>query len=360
MTEGRKILVVDDDKSAQAILIANLQSDYHVIGAYDGEIGLKLAREWLPDTIFLDIEMPLKNGYEVCAALKADPILHDIPVIFISATSSLNEKVAAFKLGADDYLVKPCEGELLKAKASRSTKLYREKKALDEKAAGAQGLAFEAMNSSADLGRAVRFAERTYAMDSFDKLAEGLFQTMAEFGLETSVMFVSDTGPKFYAGNQYELSPLEKDMFLAIHQEGRFCDFGSRTFCNFKRVSLLIKNMPESNPERYGRIKDAVPWVLGAADSKVGALSMHLALVDQHQYVSDAIDKLGVHTDEALQALTRDENELVNKYLVSSQLLLQDLRKEHARVQAILNANAANSPLAELADEIFSSDVDFF
>lgn len=360
MTERRKILAVDDDKAWQAVLLASLQDNYNVVAAYDGEIGLKLVREWMPDMIFLDIEMPLKNGYEVCAALKADPDLRDIPIVFLSSKSSLQEKIAGFQLGADDYLVKPCEPELLNVKAARCTRLYREKKALDERATGAQVLAFEAMNSSADLGRSVRFAERTYAMDSFDKLAEGLFQTMAEFGLETSVMFMGDEGPHFYAHNHYELSPLEKDMFLAIHQEGRFCDFGNRTFCNFKRVSMLIKNMPESDPERYGRIKDTVPWILGTVDGKVGALSAHLTLIAQHQAVLEYIEAQSEQLNKMQLSAGESDTNGLRAGLESSVALLAQLRAGQERVQAVLNAGATERSAIELADQIFSSDVDFF
>ncbi len=359
MAESQKILVVDDDKTWQAFLSANIQDQYNVLSAYDGNIGIKLAREWMPDLILLDIEMPVKSGYEVCAELKADATLRDIPIIFLSGKSDLQEKITGFRLGADDYLIKPCEAEILRAKAARSIKVYHEKKSLDEKAAGAQVLALEAMNSSADLGRSVRFAERTYAMDSFDKLAEGLFQTMAEFGLNTSVMFVGDSGPLFYSHNNYELSPLEKDMFLAIHTEGRFCDFGSRTFCNFKRVSLLIKNMPDADPERYGRIKDTVPWILGTVDGKVGALSTHIALISQHSKVSGTLGILNADLNRALQSLTRPQNSEAMAQIESSLALLEYLGRGQEEVQRVL-ACADQGSNTELGDQIFSKDVDFF
>ncbi|MFO1390004.1 response regulator transcription factor [Cellvibrio sp.] len=359
MVESQKILIVDDDKTWQAFLSAHLQDKYSVLAAYDGDIGLKLAREWLPDLIFLDIEMPVKGGYGVCAELKADAALRDIPVIFLSGKSDLQEKITGFRLGADDYLIKPCEAEILRAKAARSIKLYHEKKALDEKAAGAQVLAVEAMNSSADLGRSVRFAERTYAMDSFDKLAEGLFQTMEEFGLDTSVMFLTDSGPQFYSHNGYDLSPLEKDMFQAIHAEGRFCDFGSRTFCNFNRASLLVKNMPEADPERYGRIKDTVPWILGTVDGKVGALNTQLALVAQHQKVSETLGILNTDLNKALQTLSRPVNAEAMAHLESSLALLEYLGRGQEDVQRVL-AGADQMGQAESGDQIYSKDVDFF
>jgi CheY-like chemotaxis protein len=350
---GKKILIIDDDKTWQMFLAAALRDDYAVVTALDGEIGLKLANEWRPDTILLDIEMPGKNGYEVCRELKVNPQLQSIPVIFVSSKSSLQEKITGFKLGADDYVVKPCEAELLKIKVARSTSVYQEKKALDEKATGAEVLAFEAMNSNADLGRSLRFAERTYVMHNLDQVAEGLFQTMAEFGLETSVMFVTRAGPKFYAQNKHELSPLEKEMFLTIHREGRFCDFGFRTFCNFKLVSLLIKNMPESAPERYGRIKDTVPWILGVTDGKVGALDTLATLLTQHEYVNNSI----LHLRETLS----DNKAADSSKLESALAQLDVLAEAQDRTASQVKADAANSQAIELsAGEIFSSDVDFF
>ena len=372
MKEDWKVLVVDDDKTWQMVISAALQDEYKVITAFDGDIGLKLAAEWLPDTILLDIEMPGKNGYEICAALKATPQLRDIPVIFLSGKSSLQEKIAGFQLGADDYIVKPCEAAYLKAKVARSTALYREKKATNAKASEAEVMAFEAMNSSADLGRSLRFAERTYAMYSFDKLAEGLFQTMAEFALDTSVMFITQTGPLFYAQNKYELSPLEREMFLTIHKEGRFCDFGSRTFCNFTLVSLLIKNMPLENPERYGRIKDTVPWVLGVTDGRIGALDVSNVLMGSHQKVLDTITGLeslltdvleGVHLLDAQLAgsSTGLQATQVNEGLTSALLLLNDLSAAQRAVGELIESDEArNQKMGQSGDEIFSSDVDFF
>jgi CheY-like chemotaxis protein len=372
MAEDRKVLIVDDDKIWQMFISAALQDDYKVISAFDGDIGLKLAAEWLPDTILLDLELPLKNGYEVCKELKANPLLRDIPVIFLSGKSSLQEKIAGFQLGADDYLVKPCEAAYLNAKVARSTALYCEKKEAKAKASDAEIMAFEAMNSSADLGRSLRFAERTYAMYSFDKLAEGLFQTMAEFGLDTSVMFITQAGPLFYAQNKYELSPLERDMFLTIHKEGRFCDFGNRTFCNFTLVSLLIKNMPLSDPERYGRIKDTVPWILGVTDGRIGALDVSNLMVATHQKVLDTVSSLESILNKSLdevrlldarlaESSTGIQTVQLNQGLVSALSLLSDLAKEQRSVGELAeNDETRKQHMGLGADEIFSSDVDFF
>jgi len=366
VTERRNILIIDDDRSWQAFLSVALRDEYNIIAAFDGHSGLELAAECLPDTILLDVEMPIKNGYEVCTALKADEQLQDIPIIFVSSKVSLQEKIMGFKLGADDYVVKPCEVELLSVKIDRSSMLYREKKSLDQKASGAQVLAFEAMNSNADLGRSLRFAERTYSMPNLDKLAEALFQTMDEFGLETSVMFITPSGPQFYAQNKYELSPLEKDMFLAIHQQGRFVDFGSHTFCNFPLVSLLVKNMPLSAPERYGRIKDTVPWIVGVMEGKVSALELQNILIAHNKVISSSIKTIDASLKMVLEKLeakifTDLTKRDIGTHLTSAVSNLSELSLKQANLDLHIQENLTGDSLSgRKANEIGSTDVDFF
>ena len=397
-----KVLIVDDDKTWQAYLAAALEN-YQVRLASNGVEAEAIAIEWQPETILLDIEMPVKNGYEACKSLKANPRTRDIPIIFLTSASSIQEKIAGFELGADDYLVKPCETALLDAKVRRTAMLYREKRELGERANSAQITAFEAMNSSADLGKSLRFAERTYAMNSFDRLAEGLFQTMAEFGLETSVMFITESEPLFYSHSRRDMSPLEQDMFLAVHPEGRFADFGRRTFCNFKLISLLIKNMPVDDPERYGRIKDSIPWVLGAADGKVGALNLHNSLAKQHEQVAGAIESLSCRLEHfkesfnagnqklsqcaaglspATQTVADTDNrsdlpidpahsyqslkdQLVKNNSLGEELssMLKSLKQlvaEQEQVNRLILKSAAPELIELGGNEIFSSGVDFF
>lgn len=85
-----------------------------------------------------------------------------------------------------------------------------------------------------------------------------------------------------------------------MHSQGRFNDFGCRTFCNYRQVALLIKNMPLADRERYGRIKDTVPFILGSVDGKIRALDIHDALVAQ----SDSLAKSVAIIASTLNSLT--------------------------------------------------------
>ena len=104
-------------------------SGYKVRPAASGVLALAAARKARPDLILLDINMPEMNGYEVCEALKADPELESIPVIFLSALNEMDDKVRAFHVGGVDYITKPFHFEEVNARVESQLKLlqYRTK-----------------------------------------------------------------------------------------------------------------------------------------------------------------------------------------------------------------------------------------
>ena len=104
------ILVVDDIPENRLLLSEQLdQSGYAVTTVSSGAQALAAAASVPPDLILLDIDMPGMDGYQVCARLKADPALREIPVIFLSGLGDTDHKVRGFAAGGIDYLTKPFE-----------------------------------------------------------------------------------------------------------------------------------------------------------------------------------------------------------------------------------------------------------
>ena len=102
----RTVLIVDDEKAIVDILKFNLEkAEYRTICAYDGKEGLRLAREFSPDLILLDVMLPYMDGFEVCKTLRCDG--SNIPIIMITAREEETDKVFGLELGADDYITKP-------------------------------------------------------------------------------------------------------------------------------------------------------------------------------------------------------------------------------------------------------------
>ena len=109
------ILIVDDTPvNLHTLMQVLTMRNYRVRAANSGLEALELARQEPPSLILLDVMMPEMDGYETCAQLKADPKTCDIPIIFLSAANTLQDKVSAFKAGGVDYITKPFQsGEVL-------------------------------------------------------------------------------------------------------------------------------------------------------------------------------------------------------------------------------------------------------
>ena len=115
------ILVIEDEPQVRHNIQQILElSDYQVLGAENGRVGLQLAKTALPDLIICDVMMPEMDGYQVVAALRENNATTTIPFIFLTAKVERTDLRQGMELGADDYLTKPFTAEeLLKAVESR-------------------------------------------------------------------------------------------------------------------------------------------------------------------------------------------------------------------------------------------------
>lgn len=117
------ILLVDDDPATIQLLGRMLAGAGYLHFATSGEDALRFARATPPDLILLDAEMPGMSGFEVCQALKADPDLADVPVIFVSSHSEPVFELSSFDLGAADFIAKPVHALLVLARVQTQLRL---------------------------------------------------------------------------------------------------------------------------------------------------------------------------------------------------------------------------------------------
>ena len=111
---NQKILLVDDDEDILELLKYNLSKEgYEVKTAIDGIKGVDIAKSFIPDLILLDIMMPKQDGVETCRQIREQPELVNCYVIFLTARSEEYSEVAAFDMGADDYITKPIKPRAL-------------------------------------------------------------------------------------------------------------------------------------------------------------------------------------------------------------------------------------------------------
>jgi serine phosphatase RsbU (regulator of sigma subunit) len=119
-----RILVVDDTPANIKILADLLRKDYLLSVATSGADALEIAgSEDRPDLVLLDVMMPEMDGYEVCSRLKSDPRTQDVPVIFVTAMSEVDDETKGFSLGAVDYITKPIRPPIVQARVAAHLEL---------------------------------------------------------------------------------------------------------------------------------------------------------------------------------------------------------------------------------------------
>ncbi|MBC8155248.1 MAG: response regulator [Bacteroidetes bacterium] len=129
VTPDNILLVVDDNADIRAYVRSVFRAEYQVLEAEDGEQGLAVATETLPNVVICDLMMPRLDGFGFCQALKSQEATSHIPVVMLTARATVEDRIEGFGLGADDYLTKPFHQAELKA---RVRNLIRQRQLLYE------------------------------------------------------------------------------------------------------------------------------------------------------------------------------------------------------------------------------------
>ena len=292
MDDSLSVLIVDDDAVARGIAVRAMEIiSGHIEEAADGGAGLQKALNNPPDIILLDVEMPNMNGFEVCHQLREHESTRDSLIVFLSAHSDLRSRMQGYEAGGDDYLVKPFDAEDLAGHLRKLNDYRAEKLRLSSGLAEAQKAAIVAMTSSSELGHAMQFIEKTYSCHSYQALGEALLAFCNQFQLRCVIMMHVNDDTLWYH-NEEAISPLERDMLSMLDRNQRFIDFGGRTIVNYDNLSLLVRNMPLDDMDRYGRLKDFLPMLLAAVDAKVLAISADLELQAQSAALGESFTQI--------------------------------------------------------------------
>ena len=138
-----RVLIAEDNVNILNNLVANLEDRFVILTAGNGEQALQLTYSEMPDLLVTDVMMPKMDGFELCSHIKNDLQLNHIPVIILTARVSVNNQITGFGIGADEYITKPFNPSLLKARISNilSTRQKLKEKFLREMSLSARDIA---------------------------------------------------------------------------------------------------------------------------------------------------------------------------------------------------------------------------
>ncbi len=304
-----RLLVVDDSSLNRLMLVHALEQEgHHVASAENGRRAMEMIRTEPFDLILLDIEMPEMNGFQVLAALLHDPGLRDIPVVMTSASDELDRVVKCIEMGAEDYLTKPLNPVLLRARvnASLEKKRLRDQQRRLFRTFATPEVAEELLKSGFALGgKQVQASAMFVDIRSFTTITE----TQAP---AATIELLND----FFA-LAFEAISFHRGTLNQMLGDGLMAVFGAPIACEDHceravRAALgMVENLPDFNSKQEAAGKPAIRIGVGIASGPM--IAGYTGTQERATYtcVGDTVNlasRLEAHTKVVGSVILVDEN----------------------------------------------------
>ncbi len=313
----KRILAVDDEPFNLEIIEEILEDlDFELKMVNSGPECLEVVEEFDPQVILLDVSMPQMSGYDVCRKLKENPITQKIIVMFVSARGTVEERMEGYSVGAEDYIVKPFSHEELRLKLQHLNQVLIEKESLEQQVEDATSTAFNAMANSSEMGQIVNYIEHIGSIDNEQDLGKAFLNCLGAFDLQSNVEFRLD-GEVLHFSVSGVCSPIVIELFEMLKSKGRLHEFSNRILVNYEMISLLILNMPGQDPDKHGRIRDHICFLVSVTEQQLKAILTKKELLQQQQQLNDAVGKVHSKFTGLIELLNenRINNEAIFKQL---------------------------------------------
>lgn len=271
----QRVMIVDDEEICSGLLEATLQGEFETLTVTSGEACLAAVAAFQPEVVLLDIEMSDIDGYETCARLtrmvEQGELAEPPAVIFISGHDTLEERLRAYESGGDDFVIKPPAPAEVIGKLRAIVSLVAERKHLRAEKDSMQKMAMGFLTSLGESGTALQYLRSSFVCDSFAKLADHTIAALRDYGLASHVQ-LRPPGQCLTFAESGHASPLEESVFEKVRHLDRIFQFRQRLVINFPHVSVLVDNMPISDEERCGRLRDHLAIIAEGCEASVLAL----------------------------------------------------------------------------------------
>ena len=276
MSDKIHVLITDDEPLNLELMEEVLEDYYQVTCVSSGQECLTYLESNTPDILLLDVAMPGINGYEVCKRIKADEEL-TLPILFVSARGSLEERLTGYEAGGDDYLVKPFNNQELIAKVNNMVTYLDKQNQISSQYKQATDMAMMLMTNSGESGVVVNFIRQTFACEDFIELTKAIFEALEQFELNSTIQYYDGDKKLETFDSSGLFKPVEAELLELTRGKGRIFNFNSRSIFNFSHCSILIKNMP-TEEDKYGRFLDHLCLLMEGANAKVISLIKELKI----------------------------------------------------------------------------------
>lgn len=329
------LLLVDDSSEMLDLMEALLSDSYAILTAPSGAQALELVDSSTPpDLILLDCLMPGMDGYETCRKLRASSAAAT-PVIFLSALTSIDERLLGYSAGGDDYVCKPFDMPELMAKIERQLAASAAKRELGQQLNEAVNAVMSSADMVGEVGVVLDFQRKLNSCADYAGIAANLFESLERYGLDGCIRISGQVGV-ISLNSKGACTALEQSILDHLAAQGldpHIRPLGPHTGFNFDSVILFLRDLPMTRPagmdpelaERYGRAIDNVALLIEGACTKVVALDNEVAI----RQLNDKVIKMMAMTRLALTDISVRNQDQASEVKVLFEALAKDMEDSY-------------------------------
>jgi DNA-binding response OmpR family regulator len=305
MSDLFKVFVVDDDPIIRDLMQDIIETNCTMQAFDTAEACLLRLETDKPDMFLLDVSLPGMDGYDLCRKIKDDEAMNRIPVTFVSSHDTVDAKLRGYDAGGQDFVVKPFKAEEVRRKIKVAQQIVENQLTQESQTKDARYLASLVMANMDETGHVLAFMRQLISYETEREVAAGLLDLAQRYGLDSVVqtrigqrtLTVSAAGTNI---------PLETSVLNHLRGMDRIFEFRQRSAYNFKRITLMINNMPLHDPDFCGRLRDNLCFAGEAAEARLWALETEEANQRSQTGIRGALERVRAMTTNLHQAHLRD------------------------------------------------------
>lgn len=283
MSELPIVLVVEDEPVQLELVSALLRPYYTIITAQTAAAAQTLFAERKPNLILLDKRLPDMDGAQLCRTLRQDAIGVMPPVLFVSAEITLDDRLAAYSAGGEDYIPKPFEPTELLAKIDVALRNVAERQRLESSAKSAFTTAMTAMSSASEIGVVLNAMREGFQAKTHLALAQCILNACENYQLTAAVQ-IRGTREIVSLNKDGVSSGLLMETLAALAHKGRIFSIKNHIAFNYGSVTIFISEIDDPESERTGRMRDNLALLAEGIDVRAQAIENEIELMREHQH----------------------------------------------------------------------------
>lgn len=355
---AKTIMIVDDIESNRVLLKMILEDDYTIVECDSGPACLSALESQIPDLILLDVNMPGMTGYEVCTEVRKNSQTLTLPILFVSAMDNVEERLAGFEAGGNEYITKPIDTQVLLEKITSALSHQGEMQQAKDSANEAMNIAMEAMTSSSELGQIIEFVKSSQDIHSLAGIGEKLCEITEGFGLTASAVIYGAKPIFIHCG----ADSMEAKVLLKFeHAKDKIVSAGVRTMVRSNSMGLLINDMPIHDESRHGRFKDHLMVLSSICEGRLLNIKANLSVSDQRKEVMNRViaitEQQVVKISKKLAAYDATTRQAMMDMITELEIKLFDLGLDEDQEEQLMSlAYGANEKLESFKGEVDKLD----